>query len=112
MTKAGNGVLASANSHVQKELLQACRYSFCIHQHVNWAVAARRKYPTQHILASKIDCKSAYQQGTLHIKTAHLTATQLPKDELAIITLCLTFSGAPCLLKWEILLETICNLAN
>ncbi len=72
----------------------------------------RRKYPNQGILASKIDYKSAYQQGTLHIKTALQTATQLPEDELAIITLHLLFGGAPCPFKWGILLETICDLAN
>jgi hypothetical protein len=50
----------SVNSRVQKELLQACRYSFCIRRLINWAFAARRKYPGQQILATKIDYKSAY----------------------------------------------------
>ncbi len=85
----------SINSHVQKELLQACHYGFCIRQLVNWAVVARRNYPNQCILASKIDYKLAYQQGTLHLKTALPSAMQLPEDKLTIITLCLTFGGAP-----------------
>ena len=50
----------SVNSRVQKELLQACQYGFCIHRLINWAIAARRKYPGQQILATKIDYKSAY----------------------------------------------------
>jgi hypothetical protein len=51
---------ASVNSRVRRELLQECHYGFCIRQIMNWAVAARRKYPGQRILASKIDYKSAY----------------------------------------------------
>jgi hypothetical protein len=102
----------SVNSRDQKELLQACRYGFCIRQLVNWAVVAKRKHPHKCILASKIDFKSAYQQGTLHFKTALLTTMQLPEDKLAIITLCLTFGGAPCPFEWGILLEAIYNLAN
>jgi hypothetical protein len=40
------------------------------------------------------------------------TVTQLPEDKLAILTLCLTFGGAPCSFEWGVILETICNLAN
>jgi hypothetical protein len=50
----------SVSSCIQKELLQACRYGFCIHRLINWTIAARRKYPGQQILATKIDYKSAY----------------------------------------------------
>jgi hypothetical protein len=53
---------------------------------VNWAVAVRRKYPGQRILASKIDYKSAYRQGILHFATALKTAMQLPDNTIAIIT--------------------------
>ena len=47
----------SVNSRTRKELLQETCYGFCIRCIVNWAVAARRKYPGQRILASKIDFK-------------------------------------------------------
>ena len=40
------------------------------------------------------------------------TATQLPDNDLAIITLWLTFGGAPCPFKWGIMSELICDLAN
>jgi hypothetical protein len=49
----------SVNSRVRRELLQECCYGFYIRRIVNCAVAARRKYPGQRILASKIDYKSA-----------------------------------------------------
>jgi hypothetical protein len=108
--KWGSGT--SVNSRVQKEFLQDCRYGFCIRRIVNWAVAARRAYPGQRILASKIDYKSAYRRGILHFATALKTATQLPDDGIAIITLRLTFGGAPCPFEWGVISETICDLAN
>ena len=89
----------SVNSRVQKDLLQACRYGFCIQRLINWALAARRQYPNRRILAAKINYKSAYRRGILHSTTALQTATQLPDKDLAIITLRLTFSGAPCPFK-------------
>jgi hypothetical protein len=75
-------------------------------------VAARRQYPNQKILATKIDYKSAYCRGILHSVTALKTATQLPDDAAALITLRLTFGGAPCPFEWGIFSETICDLAN
>ena len=102
----------SVNGHIQRELLQECRYGFCIRRIINWAVAARRKYPGQQILASKIDYKSAYCWVTLNFATALKTATQLSDEEIAIITLRLTFGGAPCPFIWSTILEMICDLAN
>jgi hypothetical protein len=102
----------SVNSRVRKELLQACQYGFCICRLINWAIAARRKYPSQQILATKNDNKSAYCRGILHFATALQTATQLPEDHLAIITLRLTLGSAPCLFEWGIMSESICDLEN
>jgi hypothetical protein len=50
-------------------------------------VAARRKYPNHKILATKIDYKSAYRRGILHFATALKTATQIPDEAAALITL-------------------------
>ena len=100
------------NSRVKKELIQETRYGFCICQIVNWAVAARRRFPGRKILATKIDYKSAYRRGILHFATALKTATQLPDDAAALITLRLTFGGTPCLFEWGVISETICDLAN
>jgi hypothetical protein len=102
----------SVNSRIQKELLQACRYGFCIRRLINWEIAVRRKYLGQQILATKIDYKSAYRRGILHFATALQTATQLPEDDLAIITLRLTVGGAPCPFEWGIMSESICDLVN
>ena len=71
------------------------------------AVAARRKYPNRRIL----DYKSAYRRCHLHGETAIQTCTQLPDLELAIVTLRLTFGGAPGLYEWRVISESICDLA-
>jgi hypothetical protein len=102
----------SVNSRRKKELLQACRFGFCIHRIVNWAVAARGLYPDKRILITKFDYKLAYHRGHLHWLMALQTCTQLPNNDLAIITLRLTFGGVPCPYQWGVMSETICDLAN
>jgi hypothetical protein len=77
----------SLNIRIQKELIQACQYGFCIRRLIRWAVVARRKYPDQRILTTKFEYKLAYRRGILHFTTALQTAMQLPEDNLAIITL-------------------------
>jgi hypothetical protein len=60
----------------------------------------------------KIDIKSAYQHCHLNAATAIQTITQLPEEGLAIIMLWLTFGGAPCPFEWNIISESIRDLAN
>ena len=88
-----------------------CRFGSCIKRLVNWAVAARRKFPGQRILASKIDYKSAYRRCHLSAETAIQTCTQLSDENLAIIALRLTFGGALGSYKWGVISESICDLA-
>jgi hypothetical protein len=75
-------------------------------------VAAKRKHPNQQKLASKIDYKSGYCRDSLHTSTALQTVTQIPEDNIAIITLRLTFGGSPGPFKWGVMSKTICDLAN
>ena len=77
-----------------------------------WIVAARKKIPKAPIALQKIDIKSAYQQCHLNTITAMQTITQLPNKKLGIIMLHLTFGGTPCLFEWNILSESIRDLAN
>ena len=90
----------SVNSRVVKEELLPCKFGACIKRVVNWAVAARRKYPDRRILASKIDYKSAYRRCHLNARTAVQTCTQLPGKDLAVLFLRLTFGGAPGPYSW------------
>jgi hypothetical protein len=77
-----------------------------------WIVAARRKFPNAPNVLQKINIKFAYKRCHLNTITAMQTITQLPDDELGIIMLCLTFGGAPCPFEWNILSESIHDLAN
>ena len=61
-------------------------------------------------MAKKDDFKSAYRRLHLHSETTLRAATQLPELELAMISLRLTFGGAPGPYKWSVISEMICNL--
>lgn len=73
---------------------------------------SRKIYPNRRILATKVDYKSAYRRCHLNHKTAVQTITQLPEDNLAIISLRLTFGGTPGPYEWGVISETVCYLAN
>jgi hypothetical protein len=77
-----------------------------------WIVAARRNFPKAPIALQKIDIKSAYQRCHLNAITAMQTITQLPDNKLGIIMLRLTFGGTSCPFEWNILSESIRDLAN
>jgi hypothetical protein len=100
------------NKRVIKEKLQRCMYGWCLMQLLCWIVAARRKSPNKLIVIQKINVKSAYQRCHLNALMAIQAITQLPDKELAIIMLRLTFGGAPCPFEWNIISQSIRNLAN
>ncbi len=47
----------------------------------------------------------------MHYLTAIQCCTQIPDLEIALMTLCLTFGGAPCPFEWGVISELICDLA-
>jgi hypothetical protein len=102
----------SVNSRVDRDRLQRCMYGRCLMRLLCWIVAARRKFPNKPIVLQKIDVKSAYRRCHLNAATAIRTITQLTDDELCIIMLRLTFGGAPCPFEWNIISESIRDLAN
>jgi hypothetical protein len=60
----------------------------------------------------KIDFKSAYCREILHALAALQTVTQIPEDDTALITLCLTFGSSPGSFEWGVISETIFDLVN
>jgi hypothetical protein len=60
----------------------------------------------------KVDYKSAYCRETLHASAALQTITKFPEDDIALITLCLTFDGSPDPFEWGVISEAVCDLAN
>jgi hypothetical protein len=101
----------SVNSQTKKDELLPCVYGGVVRRLVNYVVAACRKYPTTRIYATKIDIKSAYRRLHVNAKVAAQCCTQLPHLDIALMTLRLTFGGAPCPFKWGVISETMCNLA-
>ena len=89
-----------------------CMFGKALHRTINWAIAAWRKYPTQRIFATKIDFKSAFRRCHLNARTALQTCTQLPDDDLLVVSLRLSFGGRPCPQEWGVLAEPICDLTN
>ena len=102
----------SVNSRVRKEELQPCMFANAIKRISNWVVAARRMFPGRRILLTKIDYKSAYRRCHLHAKTAIQTCTQLPEEDLAIVSLRQTFGGMPGSFEWGCISEPVTDLTN
>ncbi len=78
----------------------------------NWAVAARKLYPNERILATKLDVKAVHRRCHQNMMIASQTCTQLPSEGLALLMLRLTFGGAPCPSEWGSIAESICNFGN
>jgi hypothetical protein len=102
----------SFNSRTRKDELLPCVYSDVVRRLVNWTVAARQKYPTTRIYVTKIDFKQAYRHLHVNYKIAKQCCIQLPHKEIALMALCLSFSGTPCPFEWGVISESICDLAT
>ena len=103
---------SSVNSRVIEEDVLPVRYGHCIKRIINWAVSARRKYPNVKIFASKTDFKSAYRRVHMAWRTALQSCTQLPEEEIAIVSLRLTFGGSVCPADWCVISEAATDLTN
>jgi hypothetical protein len=103
---------SSVNLRTDTSQLQQCKFGKCLLRLINWAVSARKKYPNRRIMAKKDDFKSAYRRLHLHSETALRATTQLPELELALISLQLTFGGAPGPYEWSVISETVCDLTT
>jgi hypothetical protein len=108
--REGSGT--SVNSRVRKDELAPCMFGACMRRVINWICAARRKYPDKRLFMSKVDYKSAFRRCHLSAEQAVQTCTHIPEDDLLLVSLRLTFGGAPCPSEWGIIAETICDLAN
>jgi hypothetical protein len=95
-----------------KEFLMPCICSTCFKRLINWAVAAKRKYPNRQIMVRKINLKLVFWQCNLSAAAAIQCCTKLPAEDLILLYLCLTFGGSPCPKKWGTFLEPICDLAT
>ena len=102
----------SLNSRVQEEYLLPIMIGAVIKRLMNWAVAARNKFPGCKIVCIKDDYKSAFRRMHLNGRVAVQTMTQIPELDLAIASLRLTFGGRPNPSEWGAASESITDLAN
>ena len=102
----------SLNSRVQEEYLLPIMIGAVIKRLMNWAVAARNKFPGCRIVCIKDDYKSAFRRMHLNGNVAVQTMTQIPELDLAIASLRLTFGGRPNPSEWGAASEPITDLAN
>ena len=63
-------------------------------------------------MVKKDDFKLAYCRLHLHSENAVKTVTQLPELDLAMMSLRLTFGGAPGPYEWSVISETVCDLTT
>jgi hypothetical protein len=105
----------SVNSRVRDDELMPCLYGACLRRLLNWACAARAKYPGIRIFATKVDFKSAYRRCHVNAATALQSCTQLlvnGEEELLLMSLRLTFGGKACPSEWSVLAEPQGDLSN
>jgi hypothetical protein len=109
------GSETSVNSRARPDEVFPCMYGACLKQLLNWACAARAKYLSIPIFASKVDFKSAYRRCHLNPSTALQSCTQVEINEegkLLIVFLRLTFGGKLYPSEWSALAEPICDLCT
>ena len=87
-------------------------YGHALLRLIHYIVACRRKFPNKKILLSKFDLKSAYRRCHMNYDTAIQFVTMDPELDIAMLTLRLTFGGAPNPNKFSLVSESIFDLAN
>ena len=87
-------------------------YGHALLRLIHYIVVYRRKFPNKKILLSKFDLRSAYRRCHIDYDTAIQSVTQDPELDIAMLTLRLTFGGAPNPNNFSLVSEFICDLAN
>ena len=100
----------SVNKRVITENLPACKYGHALLRILHFIVDLRRRHPDKRILLGKFDLKAAFRRAHLSPETALESMSVL--DDILMVSLRLTFGGAPCPPTWSCLSESICDLAN
>jgi hypothetical protein len=104
------GTRRSVNDRVQRDLLTPCMFGRALLRHIHQIVALRNRHPTEIILQSKVDWKSAYRR--LHNAPATAVAAMVLVGNFLLVALRLTFGGAPNPSRWSDLSEIACDLSN
>ena len=101
---------ASVNCRVKKEELSSLIYGDALRRLLHYIHSLRFHHPNTPILIGKYDFASAYRRMTTWGHTAASCCTI--HNDIAFISLRLTFGGSPCPFKWCSMSEIITDLAN
>ncbi len=85
-------------------------YSFVMSRLINCIVNTCQLLPETKIFLYKINLDAAYRRCSLLSLTSWESMTTY--DSLLLVALWMTFGGSPCLNLWEVLSETIADVAN
>jgi hypothetical protein len=100
----------SVNNRVLHHHLTPCMFGRALLRHVHQIVALRHRHPTEPILQTKVDVKSAYRR--LHNAIATAVAAMVLVGAYLLVALRLTFGGSPNPSRWSDVSEIACDLAN
>lgn len=100
----------SVNERVIAEEVTPVVFGDCIRRIIHYIVGLRRRHPHVAIFIAKFDWKAAYRRAHFNAATAMECVTAF--GNLALMSLRLTFGGAPCPSLWSIYSEICCDLAN
>ena len=100
----------SVNNRVDQSQLTRCMFGHSLVRHLHHIAALRYRHPTEPILQSKVDWKSAYRR--LHNAASTAVGAMVVVGSRLLIALRLTFGGAPNPSRWSDLSEISCDLAN
>ena len=109
-TFPGEASKLSVNKRVLKEELPKCLYGHALLRMLHFIVHLRYLHPDKKILLGKFDLKAAFRRAHLSPESALESMSKL--DDTLLVSLRLTFGGAPCPPTWSCISETICDLAN
>ena len=109
-TFPGEASKLSVNKRVLKEELPKCLYGHALLRMLHFIVDLRYKHPDRRILIGKFDLKAAFRRAHLSPESALESMSTL--DDTLLVSLRLTFGGAPCPPTWSCISESICDLAN
>ena len=104
------GTKRSVNDRVNQSALTPCMFGRALMRYIHFIVALRLAFPNEKILQTKIDCKSAYCR--LHHHWSAALQACIVFGSLLLMSLRLTFGGAPNPSRWSDVSELICDLAN
>jgi hypothetical protein len=110
----------SVNSRVETDKLANCLYGNALRRFLHAIVLYRHRFPTAPLLIAKFDLKSAYRRthfsgisALQSIATSNgLRTSNDESEEIAYVSLRLTFGGSPNTSEFSLILEIIADLSN